>query len=182
MKFYVFLGDGFETVEALGVIDILRRGKIDVCTVSINEDRTVVSSHNIPVIADTVFGDNDYDDGVGMLIPGGLRGVENLAAHKELGALIDKYAVEDKFLTAICAGPSILGEHGLLNGKRATCYPGFEETLTGAITKGAAVEVDGKYITGKGMGKTLEFALSILEELTDRATSEEVAKSTMFAD
>ena len=182
MKFYVFLANGFETVEALGVIDILRRGKIDVCTVSINEDRTVVSSHNIPIIADTVFADNNYDDGVGMLIPGGLPGVTNLAAYKPLGDLIDKYAAEDKYIAAICAGPTILGEHGLLNGKRATCYPGCEEPLAGAIMKGAAVEVDGKFITGKGMGKTIEFALSILEELTDRETSEQIAKITMFAD
>lgn len=180
MKFYVFLGDGFETVEALGAIDILRRGKIDVCTVSINKERTVTSSHNIPVIADTVFSDNDYSDGVGLLLPGGLKGVENLEAHKELMALVDTYVKEDKLITAICAGPSILGHKGLLNGKRATCYPGFEEELTGAICNGAAVEADGRFITGKGMGVTIEFALAILKELTDEEMAEHVATSTMF--
>ena len=180
MKFYVFLGDGFETVEALGAIDILRRGKIDVCTVSINEGRTVTSSHNIPVVADTVFADNDYSDGVGLLLPGGLKGVENLEAHKELMKLVDEYDREEKLLTAICAGPSILGHKGLLNGKKATCYPGFEDELTGAICKQAAVEADGRFITGKGMGVTIEFALAILEYLTDSETAEEVAKTTMF--
>ena len=180
MKFYVFLGDGFETVEALGAIDILRRGGIDVCTVSINKDRTVISSHNIPVIADTVYEDNDYSDGVGLLLPGGLRGVENLEAHEELSKLIDKYNEEEKLLTAICAGPSILGQKGLLAGKKATCYPGFEEELTGAICNQAAVEADGRFITGKGMGVTIEFALAILEYLTDKETADNVATTTMF--
>lgn len=182
MKFYVFLADGFETVEALGVVDILRRGKIDVCTVSINNTKEVISSHNIPVIADILFNESDYSDGVGLLIPGGLKGVENLEAHEELAKIIDAYAGEDKYVTAICAGPSILGHHGLLNGKKATCYPGFEEELTGAVCNGAAYEADGKFITGKGMGKTLEFALAILENLTDEETAKHVAQSTMFAD
>ena len=180
MKFYVFLGDGFETVEALGAIDILRRGKIDVCTVSINKERTVTSSHNIPVIADTVFDDNDYSDGVGLLIPGGLKGVENLEAHEGLSKLIDEYNEQEKLLTAICAGPSILGYKGLLNGKKATCYPCFEEELTGAICNQAAVEADGRFITGKGMGVTIEFALAILEYLTDKDTADNVATTTMF--
>lgn len=180
MKFYVFLGNGFETVEALGAIDILRRGKIDVCTVSVHEDRTVISSHNIPVVADTVFCDNDYSDGVGLLLPGGLKGVENLEAHEGLMNLVDTYVKEGKLITSICAGPSILGHKGLLNGKKATCYPGFEPELTGAICNQANVEVDGKYITGKGMGVTIEFALAILKELTDDATVEHVATSTMY--
>ena len=180
MKFYVFLGDGFETVEALGAIDILRRGKIDVRTVSINKERTVTSSHNIPVIADTIFGENDYSDGVGLLIPGGLKGVENLEAHEGVLALIDKYNEDEKLITAICAGPSILGHKGLLKGKRATCYPGFEEELTGAICNQASVERDERFITGKGMGVTIEFALAILEYLTDKETAEHVATTTMF--
>lgn len=182
MKFYVFLGNGFETVEALGVVDILRRGKVDVCTVSINETREVVSSHNIPVIADILFNESDYSDGDGLLIPGGLKGVENLEAHKELAKVIDKYAADGKFVTSICAGPSILGHHGLLKGRKATCYPGFEKDLEGAVCNGAAYEVDGKYITGKGMGKTIDFALAILEALTDKETAEHVAKTTMFCD
>ncbi|MGN0374203.1 MAG: DJ-1 family glyoxalase III [Butyrivibrio sp.] len=182
MKFYVFLGNGFETVEALGVVDILRRGKVDVCTVSINDTREVISSHNIPVIADIIFDESDYRDGDGLLIPGGLKGVENLEAHNKLAEVIDEYAAEDKYVTAICAGPSILGHHGLLKGRNATCYPGFEKDLEGAVCKGAAFEVDGKFITGKGMGKTLDFALAILEALTDRDTAKHVAMTTMFAD
>lgn len=182
MKFYVFLADGFETVEALGAVDILRRGKVEVCTVSVNSTREVVSSHNIPVVADIIFDDGDFSDGDGLLIPGGLKGVENLEAHEGLAGVIDEYAAKDKYVTAICAGPSILGHHGLLNGKKATCYPGFEEELTGAVCKGAAFEVDGRFITGKGMGKTIDFALAILEELTDAETAGHVAESTMFAD
>lgn len=180
MKFYVFLANGFETVEALGAVDILRRGKVDVCTVSINDTKEVISSHNIPVTADILFDESDYSDGVGLLIPGGLKGVENLEAHAGLAKVIDEYAAADKYVTSICAGPSILGHHGLLKGKRATCYPGFEKDLEGAVCNGAAYEADGKFITGKGMGKTIDFALAILEALTDEETAKHVAETTMF--
>ncbi len=182
MKFYVFLADGFETVEALGVVDILRRGKVDVCTVSVSDSKDVYSSHNIKVTTDSLFNECDFSDGDGLLLPGGLKGVENLENCAPLAELIDKYAAAGKLITAICAGPSILGHHRLLAGKRATCYPGFEKDLYDAICNGAAVEVDGNYITGKGMGKTIEFALEILTYLTDEATACHVAESTMFAD
>ena len=179
---FVFLAEGFEEIEALTPVDVLRRTGLSVQTVSIMDEQVVVGAHGVPVLADKMFADICPEDAEMILLPGGLPGATNLDAHEGLSQMILDFAKEEKPLAAICAAPLVLGNRGLLQGKKATCYPGFEETLTGAITKGAAVEVDGKYITGKGMGKTLEFALSILEELTDRATSEEVAKSTMFAD
>ena len=182
MKFYVFLASGFETVEALAVVDILKRGQVDVFTVSVTENRDVYSSHDIKVTADLTIGASDFEDGVGLLIPGGLKGVEGLEGSKELAKIIDKYAADGKLVTAICAGPAILGHHNLLDGRRATCYPGFEEELYGAICNGAAVEIDDNFITGKGMGKTIEFALEILKYLTTKENAERVAKSTMFID
>ena len=178
---YMLLGTGFEETEAIAPLDLLRRAGVEVKTVGLN-GKVIYGSHNIGVEADLEIDQLDLTDLEMIILPGGLGGVASArACQPALDAL--KFAWEnDKFVAAICAGPTILGEHGLLNGKRATCYPGCEEPLAGAIMKGAAVEVDGKFITGKGMGKTIEFALSILEELTDRETSEQIAKVTMFAD
>ena len=182
MKFYVFLASGFETVEALAVVDILKRGQVDVYTVSITENRDVFSSHDIKVTADYTFSECDFSDGDGLMIPGGLKGVERLENHRLLAQLIDNYAAEGKLVTAICAGPVILGHHRLLAGRHATCYPGFEEELYDALCSGAAVETDENFITGKGMGKTIDFALEILSYLTCKENAERVAKSTMFID
>ena len=182
MKFYVFLATGFEMVEALGVVDILKRGQVDVYTVSVSNCRDVYSSHDVKVTTDFLFNECDFSDGDGLLIPGGLKGVENLERSRDLAYLIDEYAEAGKLLTAICAGPAILGHHRLLAGRHATCYPGFEEELYDALCSGAAVEVDENYITGKGMGKTIEFALEVLTYLTSKANARRVAESTMFID
>lgn len=182
MKFYVFLATGFETVEALAVVDILKRGQIDVYTVSVGKSRDVYSSHDIKVTADFLISEGDFMDGDGLLIPGGLKGVEGLENCAKLSVLIDEYAAAGKLVTAICAGPVILGHHKLLAGRHATCYPGFEEELYDALYSGAAVETDENFITGKGMGKTIEFALEILTYLTTKENAQRVAKSTMFID
>lgn len=163
MKVYTFLADGFETIEALCVVDILRRAKIDVTTVSIKNSKEVVSAHNIPVIADAIFDEIDFSDGDALFLPGGLKGTNNLEAHEGLKKLISDYHKDDKYLIAICAAPSILGHMGLLEGKKATCYPGFEKDLLGAIYKGDGVVEDGKIITARGMGKTVDLGLKLLK-------------------
>ncbi len=180
MKLYAFIADGFETVEALGVVDILRRGGVDVCTVSIKSDRTVISSHRIPVIADALFDETDFGDGDALFLPGGLPGTTNLEAHEGLSKLIDQYAAEGKILGAICAAPSILGHHNLLQGKNATCFPGYENDLYGANAVGEGVVKDGRIVTGKGMGKTVDIGLALLEMLTDKATADTVKNKIQY--
>lgn len=180
MKLYAFLADGFETVEALGVIDILRRGGVDVCTVSIKPERTVTTSHKIPVIADVTFDDADFGDGDALFLPGGLPGTTNLEAHEGLSKLIDQYDAEGKILSAICAAPSILGHHNILNGKNATCFPGYESDLYGANATGEGVVKDGRIVTGKGMGKTVDMGLVLLEMLTDKDNADLIKNKIQY--
>ena len=180
MKLYAFLADGFETVEALAVIDVLRRGNIDVCTVSISDHKEVVSAHNIPVMADRIFNECDFSDGDALFLPGGMPGTLNLEAHEGLSKLIDKYNEEGKYLAAICAAPSILGHHNILNGKKATCYPGYEKDLYGAEASKEAVVVDGKVITARGMGKAVGLGLKLLEVFAGKDTADKMAQVIQF--
>lgn len=180
MKLYAFLADGFETVEALGVVDIMRRGGVEVCTVSVSDRLEVVTSHNITVLADKLFDDCDFSDADVVFLPGGLPGTKNLEAHEGLCALIDKAFADGKYIAAICAAPSVLGHRGILKGKRATCFPGYEDELDGAIPTGEGFCVDGKIITGKGMGKTIDFALAILEALTGKDNAEQIKSKIQY--
>lgn len=180
MKLYAFLADGFETVEALGVVDIMRRGGVEVCTVSVSDRLEVVTSHNITVLADKLFDDCDFSDADVVFLPGGLPGTKNLEAHEGLCALIDKAFADGKYIAAICAAPSVLGHRGILKGKRATCFPGYEDELDGAIATGEGFCADGKIITGKGMGKTIDFALAILEALTGKDNAEKIKSKIQY--
>lgn len=180
MKVYVFLANGFETVEALAPIDILRRGAVEVCTVSISDDKMVESKQGVKVCADMIYAEGEFGDGDMLFLPGGIPGTPNLEAHNGLAALIDKYYSDGKYLAAICAAPSILGHHEVLKGKRATCYPGFEEDLIGATTCADGVVVDGHIITGKGMGKSIEMGLAMLSVCKDAQTANSVKESIQF--
>lgn len=180
MKLYAFLADGFETVEALGVVDIMRRGGVEVCTVSVSDRLEVVTSHNITVLADKLFDDCDFSDADVVFLPGGLPGTKNLEAHEGLCARIDKAFADGKYIAAICAAPSVLGHRGILKGKRATCFPGYEDELDGAIPTGEGFCVDGKIITGKGMGKTIDFALAILGALTGKDNAEQIKSKIQY--
>ncbi|MCL3779431.1 DJ-1/PfpI family protein [Prolixibacteraceae bacterium JC049] len=164
-KVFVHLATGFEDVEAISIIDVLRRAEIDVTTVSINEDKTVLSAHNVPVIADKLFTEVDYNEADMIVLPGGLPGATNLDEHEGLKAQIKAFDEAGKGLAAICAAPMVFGHLGLLKGKEAICYPGFEEHLEGAtVTDAPAVEAD-HIITGKGPGTALLFSLKIVEKL-----------------
>ncbi|MBQ7921862.1 MAG: DJ-1/PfpI family protein [Clostridia bacterium] len=159
---YVFLADGFEEIEALTPVDMLRRAGADVKTVCIypdREDRVVMGSHKIPVTADLTAAEADEIPAEleMVILPGGMPGSKNL----DESALVDKYlryaADKGLYTAAICAAPMVLGRRGLLAGKRAVCYPGFEKELKGAVVTESAVEVDGNMITACGMGAAVKF-------------------------
>lgn len=160
---YVLLADGFEEIEALATVDILRRADIPVLTVGV-ESSTPTGAHGIVVEADIEIDRVEPDKMTGIILPGGIPGTPNLEKNEKVQALIDFAAENDLWLCAICAAPSILGNKGLLCGKKATAYPGFEDSLSGAIL-GEGVCVDGHFITGQGAGKTLDFAYTIAEAL-----------------
>lgn len=160
---YAFLAKGFEEVEALATVDVLRRAELEVLTVGIGS-KIVSGSHNIPVFCDLeeseISVDKDFD---GIILPGGMPGTLNLEKNKTVNEFID-YAVKDnKLIAAICAAPSILGHKGLLKGKEATCFPGFEDELDCAVISNKYVVADGNIITAKGMGSAIDFGLAITE-------------------
>ena len=160
---FVFLADGFEEIEAITPVDVLKRAGLNVQTVSVMEEQTVAGAHGITVLADKMFADIRLGDAEMLLLPGGLPGATNLDAHQGLSDMIMDFAAEGKPLAAICAAPLVFGNRGLLQGKKATCYPGFETYLTGAEYTAALVETDGNFITAKGPGAAMDFAFAIVE-------------------
>ena len=161
---FVFLADGFEEIEAITPVDVLKRAGLNVQTVSVMEEQTVIGAHGIPVVADKMFAEIDLDNAEMLLLPGGLPGATNLDAHQGLSDMIMSFASEGKPLAAICAAPLVFGNRGLLQGKKATCYPGFESYLAGAEYTAALVETDGNFITAKGPGAAMDFAFAIVEK------------------
>lgn len=162
--FCVFLADGFEEVEALTPVDVLRRAGMPVKTVSVMGILTVTGAHGVPVITDMVFEEVKEDEVEMIILPGGMPGASNLDAHKGLSQLIMAFAEAGRPLSAICAAPLVFGKRGLLKGKKATCYPGFEKYLEGADHTAALVQKDGNFLTGKGPGAAMDFAFAIVEE------------------
>lgn len=179
-KVYVFMADGFEDIEALIPIDVLRRGDISVTTVSINATTTVNSAHGVPIVADTTFGEANFDDADLLMLPGGLPGATNLDAHQGVCDALCQQVVKGKMVSAICAAPMVLGRLGLLKGKRATCYPGCEKALTGAEYTHELCTVDGLIVTGEGPAASLPYAYTLLEMLADKATAQAIADGMMF--
>lgn len=175
--FYLFLADGFEEIEALATVDILRRGGVDILTVGTSGDE-IEGAHGIRIKADISIDLVEPDKMEGMILPGGIPGTPNLEKNDKVQALLDFSMQNGLWICAICAAPSILGKKGFLNGKKATCYPGFEETLTGAKI-GEGVCVDGNIITGQGAGKSLDFAFAILDALGKNA--DELRKGMLYA-
>jgi len=161
---FVFLAEGFEEIEALTPVDVLRRAGLSVQTVSVMDEQVVAGAHGVPVLADNMFAEINPEDAEMILLPGGLPGATNLDAHEGLSRMILDFAAAEKPLAAICAAPLVLGNRGLLQGKKATCYPGFETYLQGAEYTAALVEKDGNIITGKGPGAAMEFAFAIVEK------------------
>lgn len=178
---YLFLANGFEEIEALTPVDLLRRVGVEVLTVGVN-GKSVEGSHGIKVEADMTLDEalEKKDDGFEMIIlPGGMPGTKNLDASDGVSAFIDAAVKNDAYICAICAAPMILGKRGLLDGKDATCYPGFEEYLKGANHYDASVVVDGNYVTSDGMGSALDFGLQLVALLKGDAESEKLAGAVM---
>ena len=175
---YVFLAEGFEEIEALAVVDILRRCKIEVQTVSISNNLQVTGSHGIPVMADVSLTQLDTSTAQGFILPGGLPGADNLQACSPLKTALQQAAREEKILAAICAAPKVLGAFGLLNGKKATCYPGYEAELIGASPSAEKVVKDGNIITSRGAGTACEFAFALAKALG--ANPDPVRKGMLF--
>ncbi|MBE5958566.1 MAG: DJ-1/PfpI family protein [Lachnospiraceae bacterium] len=180
-KVYAFFAEGFEEVEALMVIDLLRRThEVEVVTASITDEIMVKSSHGFNIMADKVISDINFDDGDMIFLPGGMPGTTNLAGCKTLTEQVSKYNEEGKYLAAICAAPSILGGLGLVKGKNVTCFPGFEEQMEGANCLGTKVVTDGNIITAKGLGAALEMGLELINILVSEAKSNEIAKAIQY--
>lgn len=180
-KVYLFLADGFETVEALAPVDVMRRAGIDVVTVSIMDGREVLSAQGVPVVADVMFGEASYDDADAFVLPGGGVGTDNLSAHTQLRALLVEADGKGTLIAAICAAPMVLGRIGILEGRKATCYPGCEGDLSGAEYTAAGVEQSVNIITGCGPGVSFDFGFAIVERLCGGNVVETLRSQMQFS-
>lgn len=180
VKTAIFLADGYEEIEALAVVDIFRRAGICMDMVSISEELLTNGSHKMQVMADKLIKEICFDEYEMLVLPGGLRGMQNLENCEMLMEKVDQFYENGKFVAAICASPSILGRRGILNGKQATVYPGFEEELKGATLVDAGAVRQGNVITGRSMGSAVEFALLLVEALLGSDKAEEIAKQIVY--
>lgn len=174
-KIAVHIADGFEEIEAISIIDVLRRAGLSVVTVSVTGKLEVNGAHQIKVLADKLFESVDYSDVYMIVLPGGMPGASNLNVHEGLRQKIKTFFAEDKQLAAICAAPLVFGNLGILNGKQAVCYPGFESHLKGADILQVPVVESGNIITGRGPGVAIQFALKIVEKLVSAEKAELLA-------
>ena len=175
---YLFMADGFEEVEALTVVDILRRAGVELKTVSIMGRKNVTGSHQIEVMADLTF-EEIIERAEMLILPGGMPGTLHLKAHKGLEQLIFESAEHGTYLAAICAAPTVYGEMGLLRGKKAACYPGMEDGLIGAEVRYENVVADDKFITSRGLGTAIDFAIEIIKILASEEISNQVKESIL---
>jgi protein deglycase len=180
IKIAIQLAEGFEEIEAVSIIDVLRRAEFEVTLVSITDKLEITGSHNIKIIADQLFENVNYKLIDMIVLPGGMPGAINLNKHSELRKQILNFNKEGKQLGAICAAPLVFGNLGILKNKNVTCYPGFENELKGANTTNKIVEVSGRIITGKGAGVAIEFALKIVEIFKGKKLAVELAEKLIF--
>lgn len=174
----VLFAEGFEEVEALTVVDMLRRAEIEVNMISADGKQSVKGAHGIEVIMDADI--SGVKDGEMIFLPGGIPGVPNLAGNRKVVALINEYYNSDKYIAAICAAPSILGALGMLDGKEATCYPSFSNKLGNGKYTDTEVTVDGKIITSKAAGTAMEFSFKLIEILKNKEIADKVKNSVYY--
>ena len=179
-KVLLFMAEGHEEIEALTVVDLLRRAGIEIETVSITSNRMVPGSHGIVTVCDQLIEEVDFDSADMLVLPGGMPGTLNLELCQPLMEQVHKFNAAGKNIAAICAAPTVFGKAGLLKGKKATCYPGMEKDLIGAKASTDSVCHDGNIITSRGLGTAIDFALEIIKTLTDAATAEKIAKSVVY--
>ncbi len=176
---YLFLSDCVEEIEALAVIDVFRRAEIPLTTVSMNSTLVVKTSHGVTMCADRLFDREHIVDANYLILPGGST---KLNDYKDLKTLLLEHAEGGGHIAAICAAPMVLGGIGLLEGKRATCYPGFEEYLQGATFVDEAVVVDGAITTANGAGSALKFAYTLVEQICGAECADQIKAQMMFAE
>ncbi len=179
-KLAIFLADGFEEIEGLTVVDICRRARLDIDTVSIKDTKDVVTSHGIPLTTDLLLSELNFDEYDILILPGGLKGTNNLEDCEPLKKAVQDFVAKDKYIAAICAAPRIFGHLGLLQGKKATSYPTFESHLEGADVTSAGVTRDGKIITGRSMAYSVPFALTIAEIFAGKEVAQKVASDIVY--
>ena len=180
-KLGIFMAEGCEMIEGLAVVDVVRRtGEMEIITISITDSKEVTSSHKVTFLTDALASEVNFDELDGIILPGGMPGTLNLGADETVNRVIKKFAEEGKLVAAICAAPSVLGEAGLLKGKKATSYPGFEDKLIGAELSTDAVVVDGNIITSRGMGTAIPFALEIVRYLVDEKTADDLGRGIIY--
>lgn len=176
----MLFANGFEEVEALTAVDLLRRAEIVCDIVSLDGAATITGSHGIVVGADKGFGETDFTAYDALILPGGQPGTNNLAADERVLELLRSFHGAGKLTAAICAAPTVLAKAGLLSGKRAVCYPGLEDRLTGATAGTESVAVDGTVITSRGVGTAIPFALALVEYLDSRERADALAKAVVY--
>lgn len=181
-KVSIFLADGFEEIEGLTVVDLLRRADIDIEMVSITGCLTIHGAHGIDVSADVLFENADFSATELFVLPGGMPGTLNLKAHEALGELLTAAFKAGKYVAAICAAPIVLGHLGILKGKKATCYPAadLEAQLTGAEHLPVPVVTDGNVITSRGMGTAIDFAAVLIAKLKNQETADALLESIVY--
>ncbi len=168
-KIAMLFASGFEEVEALMTADLLRRAEVDVILTSINGDQRVTGAHGFELTMDRGIQDLNRSELAGVILPGGMPGTNYLAESSEVSSVLEELSAAGKILAAICAAPTVLGKYGYLKGKKATCYPGMEEGLTGAkVITDQKVVKDGNVITSRGVGTAMEFGLALVEELVSK--------------
>jgi 4-methyl-5(b-hydroxyethyl)-thiazole monophosphate biosynthesis len=179
-KVLVHFAHGFEEIEAITPVDVLRRAGCEVVTVSVTGTHEVTSTRGLTVLTDRLFVESDYEHADMIVLPGGQPGADNLNKHEGLKKQIEILNSRGKFIAAICAAPLVLGSTGILKGKKATCYPGVEKLLMGAIFTNSDVEIDGNIITGRGPGLALKFSLALVEKLMGSVKVEDLKKAMLI--
>ena len=177
---YAFLADGSEEVECLAVADVLVRAGIKVTLVSISNNKEVTGSHGFTIVADTTIGEIDFEQADLLFLPGGMPGTKRLSECRPLCDALVKANEEGRRLAAICAAPSILGGLGILKGKTATCYPGFEGALAGANVTGDGVVTDGNVTTARGLGYALDLGLELTRLLLGEKTASHIKTAIQY--
>ena len=180
MKVYILLAQGFEIAEAMLPLDILRRARVEVCTVSIGQEHTVTASNGTPVVADKLLKDSDLSDGDMLFLPGGMPGSNNLRDSEAVANVIRAYDAAGKWLAAVCAAPMVFGLMGLLKGHEATCFPGFEKDLLGATPVKKTCVRSGHFITGCGAGAGFALGREMAAVLVGEDTADAVLRKMMF--
>ncbi len=176
---YVFLADGFEIIEALSPVDMLKRAKIDVKTVGVT-GKIVTSSCGVQVVSDITIDEFDFYDVEAIVLPGGSDGTVNLEKNQVVQQTIDNAVNTNVIIGAICAAPSILGNKGLLNGREATSFPSFQHTLSGAVLSEKYVVTDGNIVTARGAGVSVDFGLELVKQLRGEEVSNEIRQTIQY--